>query len=722
MFWPLALEFVFTLGCVMYVYNVYASFKKQPWYVTASVIFGWWISFGVVFLLTVDLTANNYDNCVRNFQSNSTTTHNHEDRFDCVEPLSYVNKESLIAIWAFIYWMTQALCWLIYPLLQSYYASAEFHYLKRVWRAIKEQLIFYAIAGVVGGAFAIYFIVRGGMKKEDLMGTAILIANTFGLVTLILLLGFGLVEVPRNLWRSANRSLTLKHHYYRIAEHHRELEEAKLNFDRVLRSVKQASEDVPSSDPYRVLINKIIDEAPEEYNRIYYAEGDVEITYSSLVNLRGQVLNSRADVHRAQALLDQEITTAIELQDIISSVASKERVVYSQRPPRTGRFSEQLDRLEFIWVKYLETITLRVLCVLCVILSVMTVWSEGTFFVPHPVLSIFAKLVNIPDLPNFLLQSFITIPLGYIMICCYYSMFRFRMFNIYRLIPHQETDPYSMLLCGMLISRQIGPLAYNYLLLLHRGKDDPETWPAFLHVMAAMNSVYGSLEVWINNGIPVLIVALCLISFFNLGDRMMALFKVKRFKFSEDWSDSQIDEGRDILERERTARESGIARERRLEQMQANRTQPSALSRPRGSAIELTSIEATLPRVPSASSISSLPSHSVSTSSLTTPSAPPTAPTRATSTPALSSVISTVTASTSDTTPSYRSGIEDPYEDDDEEVVVEKPKRGFSGLWNIFSKIKSPSSRAADDDMELLERSKALMSSSARHQFDEGDL
>jgi len=100
--------------------------------------------------------------------------------------------------------------------------------------------------------------------------------------------------------------------------------------------------------------------------------------------------------------------------------------------------------------------------------------------------------------------------------------------------------------------------------------------------MAAMNSVYGSLEVWINYGLPVLIVALCLISLFNLGDRMMALFKVKRFKFSEDWSDTQIDEGRDILERERTARENGIARERRLEQMQVHRSTPSTLSRARG--------------------------------------------------------------------------------------------------------------------------------------------
>jgi glucan phosphoethanolaminetransferase (alkaline phosphatase superfamily) len=55
-YWPLALELVFTLFCVAFVYNIYASWRKQPWYVTVSVIFGWWISFGVVFLVTVDLT------------------------------------------------------------------------------------------------------------------------------------------------------------------------------------------------------------------------------------------------------------------------------------------------------------------------------------------------------------------------------------------------------------------------------------------------------------------------------------------------------------------------------------------------------------------------------------------------------------------------------------------------------------------------------------------
>jgi hypothetical protein len=139
------------------------------------------------------------------------------------------------------------------------------------------------------------------LSREKILGTAILTANTFGIVTLILLLGWGLVEVPRQLWRKANRPLAVKHHLYRIAGFQHELDEATLELNKVLREVKQASEDVPSNDPYRKYIELIINEAPLEYQRVFYAEGEVEITYGSLVSLRGRVLNALAGVHRAQA-------------------------------------------------------------------------------------------------------------------------------------------------------------------------------------------------------------------------------------------------------------------------------------------------------------------------------------------------------------------------------------------------------------------------------------
>jgi hypothetical protein len=350
----------------------------------------------------------------------------------------------------------------------------------------------------------------------------------------------------------------------------------------------------------------------------------------------------------------------------VSSIGRGSIINYSRRPPR-GRFLAHVDRMEYIWRTYLETIALRAGCLFCAFLSILTVWSEGTFFISKPVLSVFAKLTQIPDMSNSLLQvrllfpspphshfhspspisspylpssfqAVILIPLGYIMICCYYSMLRFRMFNIYRLIPHQATDPYSMLFSGLLISRQIAPMAYNYMLLLHRGLEDASVAPAFMHVMAAMQSVYSSFASFLNNGIPVLLLAFCLITLFNLGDRIMACFKVKRFKFSDDWSDQQIDEGRDILERARSAREAGLTRQRniqRLETMDPDRTTRIAalrsargVSSPAADDLPHTRLPSSCAPSLSAPSLSSpnsppLSSPSLSSPPISSPSSPP---------------------------------------------------------------------------------------------------
>lgn len=57
---------------------------------------------------------------------------------------------------------------------------------------------------------------RGG----NILGLAMGCANTFGLVTGAFLLGYGLSEVPKGIWRNANwtyRHKTLSHSVYRIA-------------------------------------------------------------------------------------------------------------------------------------------------------------------------------------------------------------------------------------------------------------------------------------------------------------------------------------------------------------------------------------------------------------------------------------------------------------------------------------------------------------------------
>ncbi len=49
-------------------------------------------------------------------------------------------------------------------------------------------------------------------------------------------------------------------------------------------------------------------------------------------------------------------------------------------------------------------------------------------------------------------QLFIFLSITYMAICVYWSLFRLRLFNFYRLIPHQQTDPSSLMFCALYVS------------------------------------------------------------------------------------------------------------------------------------------------------------------------------------------------------------------------------------------------------------------------------
>ena len=60
-------------------------------------------------------------------------------------------------------------------------------------------------------------------KIPFLLATA---SNTWGLLILSLLLGYGLVEVPRTLWNASRRKYSLNHCYFKAAKLYMDMSEA----------------------------------------------------------------------------------------------------------------------------------------------------------------------------------------------------------------------------------------------------------------------------------------------------------------------------------------------------------------------------------------------------------------------------------------------------------------------------------------------------------------
>ena len=58
-------------------------------------------------------------------------------------------------------------------------------------------------------------------------------SNTWGLLILTVLLGYGLVEVPRSLWNASRRRYTLNHCYFKAAKLYTDMAEADDNLKEV---------------------------------------------------------------------------------------------------------------------------------------------------------------------------------------------------------------------------------------------------------------------------------------------------------------------------------------------------------------------------------------------------------------------------------------------------------------------------------------------------------
>lgn len=59
-------------------------------------------------------------------------------------------------------------------------------------------------------------------------------SNTWGLFLLMFLMGYGLVEVPRSVWRSSNLEYQIAHVYFKVSKMSTEKEEAEEKFNEVL--------------------------------------------------------------------------------------------------------------------------------------------------------------------------------------------------------------------------------------------------------------------------------------------------------------------------------------------------------------------------------------------------------------------------------------------------------------------------------------------------------
>lgn len=393
---------------------------------------------------------------------------------DAFTTLSGNGNTRIIAIlWKVSYWSTQVLTWAVIPIMQGYVLSGSFTVSGRIRSALRRMWRFWLVVvclTVLGVALAAAW---GKLNISTLPQLIVLLSNTYGLVAVVALLGYGLVEVPRVLWRRSFPESRLTWHLHRVGCAAVRLEDAAKELEQCLAVVLITSQQIPRSDgelrrkadslvaytqkhspvPLSALVTHKVDVESLEERDLDYASNA-----AGLARLRGRVKLAIAEFVGSRGDYLSFLKKALELEALCKS---RQLGVYMPPDGRLGWAATASWRYKCVIRPYIQRLTALILAAA----SAIIVWCEATIGSGrNPDLSPFSLLIHDNALleSEFGAQLVVAAPLAYVCAAAYFSLFKLGSLGAYHMVPH-ATWSWSLLLNGSLLARFAAPLAFNYL-------------------------------------------------------------------------------------------------------------------------------------------------------------------------------------------------------------------------------------------------------------------
>jgi len=589
----------------------YSNVFRQRIVVTLSVLVAWYFSFLIIFILPLDVSSTVYRNCENqytNFHSNVTKANNKTNILplinqtdptdingtssssatststtatttagtaeleqlildNCRSPESILGTNVLYDLWRVVYWSSQFLTWIILPLIQSYTQAGEFTFWGKLKSSIWDNAVYYCSYLFIALILIIYIAVQPGLDIDGnkLKAIAAAASNTWGLTLLVFMLGYGLVEVPTQLWNSSKRGYRLNQAYFKVSKLWGERSDAEGDLEEALGQVEAISRQIDMEHENREFVDIILGKVPIELlervkRRRTEVEGGILPDEKHLAKLHKRVNFALQAHRRTEAQWQELIDRVYSLEDQLKNSSSIHKIFKPQIEKQTKSWYSMVytPMVEWYWECRAVPFLYRTFAGLACVMSVMLTWSEVTFFNKSPPLSLFALFISAGsynhDYPAIEIISFITIM--YMCICAYYTIFKVRVLNYYYLASNHQSDEYTLLFSGALLSRLTPPLCLNFLSLIHMdshvlGEDRPET--AYTKVMGHMD-VVSIVSDYFNIYFPILLIILTVSTYLSLGSRFLSSLGFQQFLMSDNTSGELVEEGKELIKREKRRR------------------------------------------------------------------------------------------------------------------------------------------------------------------------
>ncbi|KAL7989085.1 hypothetical protein Chor_008004 [Crotalus horridus] len=559
----LGIEIVVVFFLALIILQRYGDFKKQHKLVIVATLLAWYLCFLIVFILPLDVTTTIYNRCKHdlndsyNYPTSSGSEAQHQDinptqsKPKCFKPWSYIPDRIMPIFWRVVYWTSQFLTWILLPFMQSYARSGGFSITGKIKTALIENAIYYGTYLLIFGAFLIYVAINPNISLQwsQLQTIGIAAANTWGLFLLVLLLGYGLVEIPRSHWNGAKKGYLLMKTYFKAAKLMTEKADAEENLEDVMEAISLHRNYIPNG----FFFSSRKQEVRKVNESIKYNHPLRKCVDTVLKKVIYSVQRHRRTQVQWQILLEQ----AFYLEDVAKneSSATHQFVHTFQSQEAENKIIQYLytPTLEWYWECLLRPWFHRILAIILAIFSIIVVWSECTFFSPKPVLSLFAIFIRLAEknYNYFYIEMACFFTIFFLSICVYSTVFRIRVFNYYYLASHHQTDAYSLLFSGIV---------------------------PIMGSMKVLSFIADGFYIYY----PMLVVILCIATYFSLGTRCLNLLGFQQFMGDNEMTSDLIDEGKELIRREKRKRqrqEDGDNRRREWKERYGNNREPSTRNR-----------------------------------------------------------------------------------------------------------------------------------------------
>ena len=528
-------------------------------------------------------------------ETSSSFSYQHPDASVCTKPTLYLPVVFSEVSWNVLYWTSFIMCWAVYPIMQSYSTSGEFTIRGKLKGSIVENIWFYVIMGVVALVFLIIYIIVS--HSLNLISLCMALANAWGLCLVILTLGYGIVAIPKKVWRRSSVRSRLPKYYFDVGKARSKLDDAREDLLKTLRTLKSYDMYLDATDPFRKYVAAIIAEDPTGYDSpsVTCSTNDPKLEYDELVSLHYNVMfynheynlcyeykqtNKQTSpltsehyiviLHYFQnniidslcfSLYVKAVKDALDAEDIIKCMDNgNSEIAWTAKKPRPPGL---ISWLQWLWYCKLRNPLLKVLTVILALLSIAVLWSECIFSVDKPVMSIFALMIS-PDAVSsndVYVTLTLFVPLLYVIVCSYWSLFQFHIFRYYRLISGQHSDANSLLFSAAYLSRIAAPLALNF---IHVLKLEGTT---FQKVMSSMEKIPIIGKALFNEYAPIALVIVCAFFLFNVPGRILWCCECsKHYYHDPGLNDAEIEYGKVIVSDERNLWANGVRRDTLLEE------------------------------------------------------------------------------------------------------------------------------------------------------------